>query len=133
MVQEVRSILFTAEECQAAVATLLVMRVRDLRPEQIVGLEFGAMASNARATLRNDAGAQIAYVLTAEDLMSAVLLFCRRAHIPLSTRSHKRLSLIAGCLALTTSINLRSATPKVDNGSIVHDVSGPDLTMLHTV
>lgn len=132
MVQEVRSILFTAEECHAAVTTLLVMRVRGLRPEQVMGLELEKSAS-ASATVRTDAGAEVTHVLTSEDLMSAVLLFCRRTHIPLSSRSHKRLTLIAGCLALTTSINLRAASPKVDGGTIVHALSGPDLTMLHTV
>ena len=132
MVQEVRSILFNAEECHAAATTLLVMRVRGLRPEQVVGLEFGS-AVTACATLRTSAGAETTHLLTSEDLMSAVLLFCRRAHIPLSTRSHKRLTLIAGCLALTTSINLRAAAPIVDRGTILHTLGGPDLTMMHTV
>lgn len=133
MVQEVRSILFGAEECQAAVTALLVMRVRGLRPDQVVGLTLGSRPGSATVTLRSSAGVEMAQVLDAEDMMSAVLLFCRRANIPLSSRSQKRLTLIAGCLALTTSINLRADAPTVDGGTIVHTMGGPDLAMMHTV
>ena len=133
MVQEVRSILFSAEECHAAATTLLVMRVRGLRPEHVLRLEFGGSAMTALVTVRAGAGAETTHLLSTEDLMSAVLLFCRKARIPLSTRSHKRLTLIAGCLALTTSINLRAAAPMVDGGTIVHALGGPDLAMMHTV
>ena len=133
MVQEVRSILFTAEESHAAVTILLVMHVRGLRPEQVMHVQLGDGPISATATLRATDGAETIRALTTEDLMSAALLFCRRAHIPLSTRSQKRLTLVAGCLALTTSINLRAAAPIVTGSTIAHVQSGPDLAMMHTV
>lgn len=132
MVQEVRSILFTAEECHAAVTKLLVLRVRGLRPEQVMALDLMRGDVTARATIRI-ATAATSHLLTTDDLMSAVLLFCRSACIPLSTRSNKRLSIIAGCLALTTSINLPTAAPMVDGGAIVHTLGGPDLALMHVV
>lgn len=133
MVQEVRSILFTAEEGHAAVTVLLALRDRGLRPEQVVHVEFGDKPVSASATLRAKDGAETIRTLTTDDLMSAALLYCRRAHIPLSTRSHKRLNLVSGCLALTTSINLRAAAPVVTDGAIIHARSGPDLAMMHRV
>jgi hypothetical protein len=131
LVQEVRSILFSPEECHTAITTLLVMRIRNLRPERVMSFEIGPNAESATASLRAPNGTVTTQDLTAEDLMSAVLLFCRKANIPLSTRSHKRLTLIGGGLALTSSINLRAAAPTVEGGTIVHTLGAPDATMLH--
>lgn len=131
MVQEVRSILFTAEECLEAVADALVVRVRGLRTEQVVRVSLGTPAGTARATLRLG-GVETVHVLEPSEMMSAILLFCRRARIPLSSRSQKRLNLVGGKLALTTSINLPSMPPRIIDGTILHTPAGPDLAMLHT-
>ena len=130
LVQEVRSILFTAEECLAAVADALVVRVRGLRTEEVVRVSLGRPAGTARATLRRG-GVETVHMLEASEMMSAILLFCRRARIPLSSRSQKRLNLVGERLALTTSINLPSMPPRIVDGAIVHTPAGPDLTMLH--
>ena len=131
MVQEVRSILFEAEECLAAVAAALVTRVSGLRTEHVVRVSFGSPAGTARATIRM-AGQETIHVLEEGELMSAILLFCRRANIPLSSRSQKRLNLIGDQLALTTSMNLPKMPPKLVAGTIAHTPEGPDLALLHS-
>lgn len=130
MVQEVRSILFDAEECQAAITQLLMMKVCALQAHQVVRVELSGPKITARVTVRL-AKVTTEHTMDMADLMSAVLLFCRKARIPLSTRSQKRLSLISGRLALTTSINLRSACSTTGDGTIFHAVAGPDLALMH--
>ena len=131
MVQEVRSILFTAEECRAAVAQLMVTKVGARLTGDVTQVELTGPKVNAVVTVRSGAKVE-QHTMDAADLMSAVLLFCRRARIPLSTRSDKRLSLIANCLALTTSINLRR-TVSTGAGAVEHVEAGPDLALMHTV
>lgn len=132
MVQEVRSILFTAEECRAAVAQLLVAKVGARPTGEVTQVELTGPKVNAVVTVRSGAKVE-QYTMDAADLMSAVLLFCRKARIPLSTRSDKRLSLISNCLALTTSINLRRIVPMGDAGAVEQIACGPDLALMHTV
>lgn len=131
MVQEVRSILFTAEECRAAIAQLMTAKVGARLTGEVTRVELTGPKINAVVTVRSGARVE-QHMMDAADLMSAVLLFCRKARIPLSTRSHKRLSLIADCLALTTSINLRPASAG-GAGAIEHAAAGPDLALMHTV
>lgn len=130
MVQEVRSILFTAEECRTAITELLVMKAEFGRASSVTRVELQGPKISALVTVQVDKRVS-QHTMDAAELMSAVLLFCRKARIPLSTRSHKRLSLILDCLALTTSINLRPATPKIDDGAVNHVQAGPDLALMH--
>ncbi len=130
MVQEVRSILFTAEECRTAITQLMAMRAGTVRPGLVTGIKLQGPKVSAVITVGSCAEAT-QQTMDAAELMSAVLLFCRKARIPLSTRSEKRLSLISDCLALTTSINLRpgpSTSRSKDTAT-----AGPDLALMHTV
>ncbi|MGI4794389.1 MAG: hypothetical protein ACRYG8_09995 [Janthinobacterium lividum] len=99
---------------------------------EVTRVELTGPRVNAVVTVRSGAKVE-QYTMDAADLMSAVLLFCRRARIPLSTRSDKRLSLIANCLALTTSINLRRIVSTGSAGAAEHAAAGPDLALMHTV
>jgi len=130
LVQEVRSILFTAEECRTAVAQLMIAKVGARLTGEVTQVELTGPKVNAVVTVRSGTKVE-QHTMDAADLMSAVLLFCRRARIPLSTRSDKRLSLIADCLALTTSINLRRTVSI--GGAAEHAAAGPDLALMHTV
>lgn len=131
MVQEVRSILFTAEECRAAIMHLLMMRLAVHQTNQVTRVELQGPKVSALVTV-STGKSSAQHTMDSAELMSAVLLFCRKAGIPLSTWSHKRLSILADCLALTTSINLQSTAPTIDNGTIVHALAGPDLALMHT-
>ena len=132
MVQEVRSILFTAEECRAAITQLMAMRSGAAQPGMVTSIRLEGPKVSAVVTVGSHAGAT-QHTMDAAELMSAVLLFCRKARIPLSTRSDKRLSLISGCLALTTSINLRSITSATGSRIAAEPIAGPDLALMHTV
>ena len=132
MVQEVRSILFTAEECRTAITQLLAMRAGAARPGTVTGVKLQGPKVSAVVTFGSNAGAT-QHLMDAADLMSAVLLFCRKARIPLSTRSDKRLSLISDCLALTTSINLRPTTSTNGSKTTGELLTGPDLALMHTM
>lgn len=132
MVQEVRSILFTAEECRTAIAQLMAFKGSAGRISDVTRVELLGPRVSAAITLRSGIRVE-QHTMDAAELMSAVLLFCRRSRIPLSTRSDKRLSLISNCLALTTSINLRPATSTGGVGIGEHAPAGPDLALMHTV
>lgn len=132
MVQEVRSILFTAEECRVAITQLLAMRAGAGWRCAVTDVELQGPEIRAVVTIASNAGA-IRHTIGTADLMSAVLLFCRKARIPLSTRSDKRLSLISDQLALTMSINLRPIGPEPGGTSAVKLLPGPDLALMHTV
>ena len=130
MVQEVRSILFTDEECLAAVADWLSVRVRGLRTDQVVRVALGTPAGTARATVRLG-GVETVHVMDQAEMMSTILLYCRRSRIPLSSRSQKRLTLVGDKLALTMSINLPARPPRIVDGAIVHTPDGPDLAVMY--
>lgn len=101
------------------------------RASSVTHVELQGPKIGALVTVRVDRRVT-QHTMDAAELMSAVLLFCRKTRIPLSTRSHKRLSLVLDCLALTTSINLRPATPRIDGGAVVYVHAGPDLALMHT-
>lgn len=120
MAQEVRSILFTAEETRAAVMALLLQRFGALRPQQVERVELLLRDGSVHASIRLRTGFEARHELDAGELMGAILLYCRRARIPLPSRSQKRLGVVAGSLSLTTTLNFRRADPWVHGSTVVH-------------
>lgn len=121
MAKEVRSILFTAEETRGAVASFLRRRVTGLSPYAVEHVDIWVSdgAVQAQAYMRRDR-ADAPAVLEPNELLSAVLLHCRHARIPLSNRSVKRLDISNGCLVLTMSLNAEAAQPRVEGNAVVH-------------
>ena len=131
MAQEVRSILFTAEEIHSAVTHLLLQRIQGLQPHQIERVDIELRQGVLLATVRFCRAMNVKRVLDTNELMSAVLMHCRRARIPLPSRSHKRLGVVAGCLSLTTVLNLDAIAPWVHDETVVHAAVDPNLQAQH--
>lgn len=127
MAQEVRSILFSADEIQTAVVDLLMQRVRGLSPHQIDRVQVEGSDREVRATVRFCRAINATRVLDSGDLMSAVLTYCRKTRIPLAHRAQKRLGVIGGCLSLTTALNLDAIDPWVIGDAVVHAAAPPAL------
>ncbi|MDT7952477.1 MAG: hypothetical protein RQ966_13320 [Acetobacteraceae bacterium] len=107
--------------------------MRGLRPDHLVVLEFTDEKGAVGVALQIDTGVKTLHVMHAADLMSAMLLYCRKTGIPLSSRSQKRLSAVTGGLALTTSINWRADTQSDRRGGDPQAAGAPDLAALRTV
>ena len=123
MAQEVRSILFTAEEIQKAVTQLMMQRIRGMNPNWIDCVEVQVTEGAVRATVRFSRELSATRTLDSHELMTAILLYCRQARIPLSNRAQKRLDVISGCLSLTSALNLRKIDPWIEGGTIIHSVA----------
>lgn len=131
MAQEVRSILFSAAETHVAVTQFLIQRIRGFSPDLIERVEVSLRDGTVRATVRFCAGLSTTRALDPNELMTALLLYCRKARIPLSTRSQKRLGVTNGCLSLTTAINLMRIDPWIEGDVVIHAVAEPGLAKLH--
>ncbi len=131
MAQEVRSILFTDEEVHAAVTHLLMQRIRGLSPDHVSRVEIELRDGIVQSTVRLTKEPGTTCVLDSNELMSAVLMHCRRSRIPLASRAVKRLGVIDGCLSLTTAINLTRIAPWVGGNTVVHAVAEPALLEQH--
>jgi hypothetical protein len=131
LAQEVRSILFTAEEIHVAVTQLLMQRIRGLSPHWIERVQVTVRDGMVRATVQFSKELSTTRVVDSHELMSAVLLYCRRARIPLSNRAHKRLAVINGCLSLTSGLNLIRIDPWIENDAVIHAVAEPGLAKHH--
>ena len=123
--KRVRSILFTADETRSAVAAFLLRRrhARDPYAVECVDIKIADGAVQGCAYMRRDRGDEPA-VLDPDELLAAVLMHCRSARIPLSSRSSKRLDVSNGCLVLTMSIAAESA-PKFPDRTAVQSVPAP--------
>ena len=128
LAQEVRSILFTSEEIHAAVTQMLVDRVRNLQPFQVEHVTVQINGGVVSASVRFCRELNATRVLDPHELMCAILAHCRRARIPLSSRSQKRLGVVAGCLSLTMSLNFSRIDPWIDGDTVIH--AGPDPKLL---
>lgn len=129
--QEVRSILFSAEEVHIAVTRLLMQRVRGLAPHQVACVEVHLREDAVHATVQFSKELNAKKALDPNELMSAMLLHCSRVRIPLSSRAQKRLGVIDGCLSLTTSLNLTKIMPWIGRETVVHAVIDPELLESH--
>src|SRR4051794_10021450 len=120
MSKEVRCIMFTAEEIHVALEDALWRRNPKTRPS-IGGVELfdqeGAVM--ARISRSDDDGSEQA-VLDPNELMGAVLMFCRARRLPLSNRSVKKIELAEGRLVLVMSMNLEFVRPTVASGAVVY-------------
>jgi hypothetical protein len=123
LAQEVRSILFTADEIQKAVTQLMMQRIRGLSPSWIDRVEVTLQDGAVRAIVHFSKELSTSRPLDAHELMTAVLLYCRQARIPLSNRAQKRLDVMHGCLSLTSALNLKRIDPWINGGTIVHAVA----------
>ena len=132
MAQEVRSILFTAEEIRKAITQLLMQRIRGLNPNCIDRVQVEVRDGQARAIVYFSKELGTSRPLDAHELMTAMLLYCRQARIPLSNRAQKRLDVIGGCLSLSTALNLNRIDPWIEGGTIIHAVAEPGLLGTHT-
>lgn len=132
MAQEVRSILFTEEEIHTAVTQLLMQRVRGLAPHQIARVQVNVRDGVVRTTVQFSKELNAKRVLDPNELMSAVLMYCRKSRIPLSNRAQKRLGVIDGCLSLTTSLNLSAMAPWVEGHTVFHALPDQKLLALHS-
>ncbi len=131
MAQEVRSILFTEDEIHQAVTQLLMQRVRGLAPHQVARVEVYVREGVVHTTVRFSKELNAKRVLDPNELMSAVLMHCRKSRIPLSNRAQKRLNVINGCLSLTTSLNLKKMAPWIEGDTVVHAVADETLLEQH--
>ncbi len=138
MAREVRFILFSAEETRSAVEDFLMRQRRDTKPVHVdkVDLELrdGAVAGHAhvvrgggqlsqafsgwRSAVTSPESALV--TLSASELLASILIFCRRAQIPISSRSAKRLEISSGCLVVSMSLNTQGTQPKVEGGAVIH-------------
>lgn len=123
MAQEVRSILFTADEIHKAVTQLLMQRIRGLNPNWIDRVEVQIKDGAVRAMVHFSKELSTSRPLDAHELMTAVLLYCRQARIPLSNKAQKRLDVISGCLSLSSALNLKRIDPWIEGGTIIHAVA----------
>ena len=124
MAQEVRSILFTEEEIHTAVTELLMLRIRGLVPHQVARVAVHVRDGVVRATVHFSKELGAKRVIDPNELMSAVLTYCRKARIPLSNRAQKRLGVLNGCLSLTTSLNLIAIAPWIEGDTVFHAAPG---------
>lgn len=131
MPQELRSILFTADEVRVAVTRLLLYRIRGLRPSQVDHVEIRLSGGAVHGAVRFSKELNAQRALEPNELMSAVLMYCRQAGIPLSNRSEKRLGVIDGCLSLTTSLNAARIDPWIVGDRVIHSVADPLLLSQH--
>jgi len=123
LAQEVRSILFTEEEIHAAVTQMLMQRIRGLTPHQVARVEVYRRDGIVSATVLFSKELNAKRMLDPNELMSAVLMHCRKSRIPLSNRAEKRLGVIDGRLSLTMSLNLRRMAPRIKGDTVTHAVS----------
>ena len=123
MAQEVRSILFTADEIQKAITQLLMQRIRGMHPSWVDRVEVTVGDGAVRAVVHFCKEMSTSRSLDAHDLMTAMLLYCRQARIPLSNRAQKRLDVIGGCLSLSSALNLTKIDPWIEGGTIIHSVA----------
>lgn len=123
MAQEVRSILFTADEMNKAVTQLLMQRIRGLNPNWIDRVEVTLKDGVVRAMVHFSKELSTSRPLDSHELMTALLLYCRQARIPLSNRAQKRLDVIGGCLSLSSALNLKRIDPWIDGGTVIHSVA----------
>ena len=143
--REVRFILFTQEETRSAVAEFLLRRTQSARPIQVerVDLELapdGSVLAHAHLLSRANGALSEAFSswraattspesaivnLGSSELLASILIHCRRANIPISSRSTKKLELSSGCLVLAMSLNTSPGhtQPKIDGGMVVHSGS----------
>ena len=135
MTIEVRCIIFSAEEVNAAAVTLLCRRDRNLDPNQIRMIEVlptPGIEPVGRVWLHTDDRRPHLVIETA-DLMTALLLACRQRRIPLPVRAAKRLECTGSGVALVATIGA-GAPPQTmqpprppDAGPTGHDAKLPPL------
>jgi hypothetical protein len=120
MSKEVRCIMFTSEEIHVALEDALWRRNPKSRPS-IRSAELFEQdgAVKARVTRSDDDGTE-QVVLDPNEVMGAVLMFCRTRRLPLSNRSMKKIELAEGRLVLVMSMNLEFVRPAVVSGAVVY-------------
>jgi hypothetical protein len=54
------------------------------------------------------------------EVLSALILFCKRAGIPLALRAHKTLDVVGGRVSLLSTANFAYSRPEERDGAIVY-------------
>lgn len=124
MPKEIRAILFTADEVRGVVEHFL--QKGSAGPKQAVErveIEIVKGALHGRVLTRGS-NAQPA-LLGPQDMMTAVLMYCRLLKIPLSSRALKQLEHASNGLMLTMSLNQEPSAPRVNGSAIEYTAPLP--------
>jgi hypothetical protein len=122
--KEIRAILFTADEVRTVVDDFLRKGAAG-RKVQSVELEVVKGAVHGRARLGRGADAKLT-VLGPQDMMTAVLMYCRGLRIPLASRAVKQLEIASTGLMLTMSLSQESSAPRVNGNAVEYTAPLPD-------
>ncbi len=107
--REIRYIIFTDEEVDRAVADLLTRVDRQFDPRHVRATAISHAPDGTLVcivSLHSDSPYQRLEV-SAADLMSAILLYCRERNIPLPVRADKHLEITSRGFTLVATIRSR--------------------------
>ncbi len=114
--REIRYIIFTDEEVERAVIALLTKVHRQFDPRHVRATTISHASDGTLVcivSLHADSPYQRLEV-SAPDLMSAMLLYCRERNIPLPVRADKHLEITGSGFSLVATI--RSRLPLAESG-----------------
>ncbi len=126
MPKEIRAILFTSDEVRTVVEHFLAKNSsgRAARSVERVDLEITEGALYGKVFLARGAEPQ-QLLLGAQDMMTAVLMYCSHIKIPMSIRALKQLEPSTSGLMLTMSLSPQTSTPRVTANRIEYSAPIP--------
>lgn len=126
--KELRYLLFSNEELYHALLTWLRMRNSELSLGFLKRLTINNMGKpDITINYVNNKGVELVHRFDDQDVVSALILYCRENHIPLSARAAKSLEIHDGAIGLLCKLSGKSNSDKTldDHAPFVKEFSKP--------
>jgi hypothetical protein len=123
MPREINYLAFSTEELCAALSGFRRSQSNPLPGDTVERLTIQKMETSFQVTAwvkDNRSGKVTPVVAEAHEVLSALILFCKRAGIPLALKAHKGLDVIGDQVAMLTTVNFSYSRPEEKNGAIVY-------------
>jgi|SRR4051812_19624004 hypothetical protein len=123
MPREINYLAFSTEELSAAIAVFRRSQGNPLPGDTVERLTIRTVEKSFQvAALVKDSrsGKMTVIMVESHEVLSALILFCKHAGIPLSLKAHKGLDVIGDQVAMLTTLNFSYSRPEEKNGAIVY-------------
>lgn len=115
--KELRYLLFSNEELYLALLSWLRVRNSDLSVGFLKRLTINSVGKpDITINYVNDKGAELVHRFDDQDVVSALILYCRDNHVPLSARAAKSLEVHDGAIGLLCKLSPKSNADSPSDG-----------------
>lgn len=121
MPKEVHYYLFSRDELHVALTLYQHARGEKIPPDAVPGVRLSGGPGGPSATLAladGDGAPRQVFDYDQDQLLGAVVLFCKAQRIPLAVRANKRVELAGDGLALVATLNAEPGVPERQGGAI---------------